>query len=180
MIHHFENFLFLENINLEIEKKIIKNKIKNIIYYNFKNSDYTNIKKIRQWCKDNKIKFYTVDNITLAKKTKSDGIYISSKFKTKNNLFYNKYKFMLIGSAHSQLEYYFKKHQGCERIFLSPIFKTKKYSPNKALGLIKFNLICLNWKIKTVALGGIKINNINLLRLTRNNSVGFKSLIEEL
>jgi thiamine-phosphate pyrophosphorylase len=180
MIHRFENFLFLENLNLEIEKKIIKNKIKNIIYYNFNNLDYSCIKKIRQWCKKNKIKFYIINNYHLAKKLGSDGIYISSDYKNKTNLFYNKGKFIVIGSAHNQLEYCFKKRQGCERIFLSPIFKTNKYSNNKTLGLVRFNLISLNWSAKTAALGGIKMNNIKLIKLTRNKAIGFKSLIEEL
>lgn len=180
MIHRFENFLFLENLNLEIEKKIIKNKIKNIIYYNFNNLDYSYIKKIRQWCKKNKIKFYIINNYHLAKKLGSDGIYISSDFKNKTNLFYNKGKFIVIGSAHNQLEYCFKKLQGCERIFLSPIFKTNKYSTNKILGLVRFNLISLNWRAKTAALGGIKMNNIKLTKLTKYKAIGFKSLIEEL
>ena len=180
MIHRFENFLFLENLNLEIEKKIIKNKIKNIIYYNFNNIDYSYIKKIRQWCKKNKIKFFIINNYALAKKLGSDGIYITSDCRNKTNLFYNKSKFIVIGSAHNQLEYYFKKHQACERIFLSPIFKTDKYSANKTLGLVKFNLISLNWNTKIVALGGIKIDNIKLIKLTKNYSIGFKSLIEKL
>ena len=180
MIHRFENFLFLENLNSEIEKKIITNKIKNIIYYNFNNLDYSYIKKIRQWCKKNKVKFFIINNYTLAKKLRADGIYISSDYKNKTNLFYNKSKFIVIGSAHNQLEYYFKKHQECERIFLSPIFKTNKYSTNKILGLVRFNLISLNWSIKTVALGGIKINNFKLIKLTKNKAIGFKSLIGDL
>ena len=180
MIHRFEKFLFLENLNLEIEQKIIKNKIQNIIYYNYKNLDYTYIKKIRQWCKNKKIKFFIINDYRLAKKLRSDGIYISSNCKTKSNLFYNKNKFIVIGSAHNQLEYYFKKNQACVRIFLSPIFKTNKYSANKMLGLVKFNLISLNWSSKIVALGGIKIENFKLIKLTKNYSIGFKSLIEEL
>jgi thiamine-phosphate pyrophosphorylase len=180
MIHCFENFLFLENFNSDIEKKIIKNKIKNIIYYNFNISDYSYIKKIRQWCKKNKIKFFIINDYHLAKKLESDGIYISSNYKTKSYLFYNIKKFIVIGSAHNQLEYYFKKNQECKRIFLSPIFKTNKYSNNKILGLVRFNLISLNWAAKTVALGGIRINNIKLIKLTRNKAIGFKSLINEL
>ena len=54
MIHRFENFLFLENLNPEIEKKIISNKIKNIIYYKFNNLDYSYIKKLGNGVKKTK------------------------------------------------------------------------------------------------------------------------------
>jgi len=46
--------------------------------------------------------------------------------------------------------------------------------------LLKFKLISLNWDIKTAALGGIKNTNIRLTKLIKGNSVGFKSLINEL
>ena len=69
MIHRFENFLFLENLNSEIEKKIITNKIKNIVYYNFKNLDYSYIKKIRQWCKKKKSKILYYKQLHSCKET---------------------------------------------------------------------------------------------------------------
>jgi len=45
------------------------------------------------------------------------------------------------------------------------------------LGISKFNLIALNWKINICALGGITSNNIKLINLTRSKYVGVKSLI---
>jgi hypothetical protein len=48
------------------------------------------------------------------------------------------------------------------------------------LGLVRFNLISLNWNSKIVALGGIKMENIKLIKLTKNYAIGFKSLIKEL
>ena len=180
MFHYLENYLFLAKLNLEIKKKIIKNKIKNLIYYNFSNYNYINIKNVRQWCKTNRIKFYIVDDIKLAIKLKTDGIYLTSQYKIKKNLFLFKKKFTILGSAHNQMEYYRKKSQGCKRIFLSPIFKTNKYSINKVLGLVKFNLISLDWDIKTVALGGINKKNFRFAKLTKNNSIGFQSLINEI
>jgi thiamine-phosphate pyrophosphorylase len=98
----------------------------------------------------------------------------------KLKLLFPKKRFTILGSAHNQLEYYFKKRQSCQLIFLSPIFKTNKYSINKILGLLKFKLLSLNWDIKTAALGGIKNTNIKLTKLIKGNSVGFKSLINEL
>ena len=172
--------MFVANLNLEIKKKIIKNKIKNLIYYNFSNYDYINIKNVRQWCKANRIKFYIVDDIKVAIKLKTDGIYLTSQYKTKKKLFLFKKQSTILGSAHNQIEYYFKKSQGCKRIFLSPIFKTNKYSINKVLGLVKFNLISLDWDIKTVALGGINKKNFRFAKLTKNNSIVFQSFINEI
>ena len=60
---------------------------------------------------------------------------------------------------------------------LSPIFFNKKYSLNKILGTIKFNLITLNWNCKVCALGGIKLNNFRMINLTRAGSISFMSLI---
>jgi len=180
MICHFECYLFLKDFNLEIQKKIIKNKIKNIICYNLNNFDYTHISKFRQWCRCQKVKFFIINNHKLATKINSDGIYLTSDYKKINYFFSQKKNFITLGSAHNQLEYYFKKRQSCKLIFLSPIFKTNKYSINKILGLLKFKLISLNWDIKTAALGGIKNTNIRLTKLIKGNSVGFKSLINEL
>ena len=180
MLHHFECYLFLKEFNLEIQKKIIKNKIKNIIYYNLNVSDYTFLNKIRQWCKSQQIKFFVINNHKLATQINSDGIYLTSNYKKINYFFFKKKNFTIIGSAHNQIEYYYKKIQSCQKIFLSPIFKTKKYSSNQILGLAKFNLTSLNWDIQTVALGGIRKRNIKLIRLTKNKSAAFQSFIEEI
>ena len=80
-------------------------------------------------------------------------------------VYINKSKFDIIGTAHNQLDFYFKKQQGCKSIFLSPLFNTKKYSNNKILGILRFNLLSNNWGAPIYALGGINNNNIkNLLK----------------
>ena len=89
----------------------------------------------------------------------------------------NSKKIITIGTAHNQLEYYFKKKQNCSLIFLSPIFITKKHSINKALGPVKFNLITSAWKVKFGCLGGLTVNNLKKTRLTFASSIGFQSLI---
>jgi hypothetical protein len=75
------------------------------------------------------------------------------------------------------MEYYVKKQQNCEIIMLSPIFFNKKYSLNKILGPIKFNLITLNWNGKVCALGGIKLSNLKMINLTKAKAISFMSLI---
>ena len=46
---------------------------------------------------------------------------------------------------------------------LSPLFFNQKYSINKILFPLKFNLITLNWKTEICALGGI--NSLNIKKL---------------
>jgi len=60
---------------------------------------------------------------------------------------------------------------------LSPIFFNNKYSSNKTLGVIKFNLISNHWKVKLSALGGINLDNLKNLRMCRIKSIAFISLM---
>ncbi len=83
-----------------------------------------------------------------------------------------------MGSAHNQLEYYFKKMQKCETIALSPLFFNPKYSVNRILGVVKFNLMSKMWKVNLCALGGITKKNIKKINLTNVSSVAFQRLIE--
>ena len=78
----------------------------------------------------------------------------------------------MIGSAHNIKEVINKELQGCTKIFLCPIFRTKK---NKShLGVIKFNLIKLSTKKDIIALGGINEKNIKYLRMC--NVKGFAGI----
>ena len=180
MLRHFECYLFLKSLSLEIKKKILRNKIKNVIFNNSNNLDFIYIENIRQWCKNKKIKFFIINNYKLALKLNADGVYLTSDYKLNNNLFLYKTRFLIIGSAHNQLEYFFKQKQGCKKIFLSPIFNNSKDSINQILGLSKFNLMSLSWKIKAVALGGINLQNLRKIKLTKSKSFGFIRLLNEL
>ena len=84
----------------------------------------------------------------------------------------------VIGSAHNQIEYYFKKEQNCSTITLSPIFLNPKYSQNQVLNIQKFNIISLNWMTNLCALGGINKNNFKKIMCTRANGVAFNRAIK--
>ena len=81
-------------------------------------------------------------------------------------------KFEILGSAHNISEINIKKLQGCSKIFLSPIFKSKKNQ--KFLSTIKFNLTTMTEDVDFIALGGINKNNYKKLRLTK--VVGFAGI----
>ena len=56
-----------------------------------------------------------------------------------------------------------KLDQGCEAIFLSPLFRIEK---NRSyLGICRFKLLTLKYKKKFIALGGIRKQNINNLKM---------------
>jgi thiamine monophosphate synthase len=168
-------YIFIEALNEIIIKNILILKNKkyrlNII------TSEKNVHQISKFAQMYKIKFYVIDNIKSAIKNCAAGVFLSSKNKSLSNNLINISRLNVIGSAHSRIEYYIKKKQKCQTIMLSPIFFNKKYSLNKILGPIKFNLITLNWSCNICALGGIKLNNFKIINLTRAKAIAFTSLI---
>ena len=165
--HKYNKYFFLtDTIDDNIKKKALKFINLNIIFYNEEKTEKEKIdiikyNKVYNFCKKNKIPIYITNNFKLLLKLKADGIFITSKNictrypKIKNKKF--------IGLVHNQLEYYFKEQQKCDIIMLSPLFFNQKYSINKILFPLKFNLITLNWKTEICALGGI--NSLNIKKL---------------
>jgi thiamine monophosphate synthase len=168
-------YIFIEELNEIIVRNLIKLKQKKIkIHIIYTKKDYLIISK---FSKKNKIPLYFINNLRLAIQYKAEGVFLTSSNKSLKSNIKQTTKLDVIGSAHNQFEYSIKKKQRCSTIMLSPIFYNIKYSPNKILSPIKFNLITLNWKIKVCALGGINNKNIKLINLTKSKSIGVKSLI---
>ena len=152
------------------KKILLKFKSISYIYLWDSKSTKDQVLKIRDFCKKNKIKFYISNNINMAKLINADGAHIPSYNK---KIIYNiKPKFHIVGTAHSSYDYYIKTIQKCEGIFLSPLFYTQKYSINRILGPIKFNLISKNWKKEIYVLGGINLNNIKRVNTIKHSGIG--------
>jgi len=156
-------YYFIDEYNHAELSRLSKNI--NIIYRSYKkNIDISTLISIKNYCKKNKIKFFISNNIKLAIKCKLDGVYIPAFNKQINFIKYLlPINFEIIGSAHNNVEISTKLKQGCNVIFLSPIFEVMK--KNYFLDVIKFNLLTLNKNIKFVALGGISEKNKNKLNL---------------
>ena len=170
-----EYYIFIEELNEIIVSNLIKLKQKKIkIHIICSEKNYLIISK---FSKKNKIPLYFINNLKLAIQHKARGIFLTASNKSLKNNIKQTTKLEVIGSAHNQFEYSIKKRQQCSIIMLSPIFYNIKYSPNKILSPIKFNLITLNWNIKVCALGGINNKNIKLINLTKSKSIGVKSLV---
>ena len=151
----------------DYDENILKNNSTNlgVIYRNYSEKvDMNEVLLIRRYCKKKRYKFYISNNFKLAVKSKADGLYIPSFnkriFHTK---FYSIQNFKIIGSAHNLNEINKKIEQGCDTIFLSPIFEIEK--KKNILGISRFNLLTLNLNIHFVALGGISKKNIRLLNM---------------
>jgi len=166
-------YYFINNFNPLELKKINNNKNLLLIYYDTKQSNIEDIYKIKNFAKKNKIKLYISNYNHKFSNIKIDGIHIPSS--NKKRILNLKKKLDIIGTAHNQLEFYFKKKQGCSKIFLSPLFKTKKYSDNKILNTNKFRLISREWLITKLALAGIKEKNFNKLKDLEIQGVGTAS-----
>ena len=157
-------YYYIDKFNRDEIYKL--NRTINIIYRNYSNR--FNKKEILQlvtFCKKQRRKVYISNNLKLALRLNFDGIYIPAFNKNLNYKNIPKKNFEIIGSAHNIKEVINKEYQGCTKIFLSPIFKTKK---NKSyLGIAKFNIIKLITKKDIISLGGINSGNIKRLRMCR-------------
>jgi len=168
-------YIFIEELNEIIVRNLIKLKQKKIkIHIICTTKDFLIISK---FSKKNKIPLYFINNLKLAIQYKADGVFLTSSNKSLKNNIKQTTKLEVIGSAHNQFEYSIKRKQNCSTIMLSPIFYNIKYSTNKILNPIKFNLMTLNWNIKVCALGGINNKNIKKINLTKSKSIGVKSLV---
>jgi thiamine monophosphate synthase len=175
-------YIYLEEINEQIAQNL--NKIKNInIIYNNSDFESKNFEKVKKFCNKNNINLFIIDNFKLAVKLRLNGIIISHN--NKRNMYFGNplckiISLQVFGKVHSQLDYFFKKRQNCSKVFISPVFKNYKYSINKILKIIKFNLLSLNWKIEIIALGGITHANFKTLRIAKLNGMALKSLIKKI
>jgi thiamine-phosphate pyrophosphorylase len=162
-------FLFINNYHLN-ELSTLKNNI-NLIYRNYdKKININSIKKLQTFCKKTNRKLFIANNYRIAFKLNLDGVYLPSFNHRLNFVGKNKRKnFEIIGSAHNIKEIIIKKKQGCYLIFLSPFFKVDKNK--KFLGIVKYNLITLNQKLKFVALGGINDDNYKKIYLTKSSGI---------
>ena len=172
MIHNYNIYYFIDNFNKEeifnLNKKI------NIIYRNYhQNKIEKTIKEINNFCKTTNRKLFISNNLKIALKYNLDGLYLPSfnQMLRYKNISIKK-NFKIIGSAHNLNELRIKEKQGCEEIFISPIFynpKNKDY-----LDIVKFNSLCLTTSKKTIALGGINQKNIKKLKSTK--VIGFAGI----
>ena len=176
-MHKFsEIYYFIEEFNKQEIEKLNKNV--SLIYRNYKKKyNFIAIEKLSKLCAHQNRKFYIANDLKLALRVNSDGLYIPSFNKLCNLKNLNaKKNFKIFGSAHNIIELKNKQNQRCKEIVIAPIFKTKKN--DSFLDVIKFNLIAKNGNY-IIALGGINETNISRLRLTKSIAIASISWIKK-
>ncbi len=161
--------------NFDLDQIKVKNKFI-IIMTILDNYSDKKIRLFRNKCRTKKIKFFVKNDLKSVIKYKADGIYISAYNKSLRFCRLNHLKIDIIGSAHNLKELIIKIRQNCTKIVFSRIFKTDYKFKNTYLGLVRFNLFSRLINKKLIPLGGIRENNLRLVRLS--NSEGFCLLSE--
>ena len=102
-------FLIIESIK-DLDLKKIKKRNKFIIIYRNrgKREEIFNLISFRKKCKIKNILFYVANDLNLAVKLHSDGIYLSSFNKSFKSLNLKRIKFNIIGGAHDTKEIHLK------------------------------------------------------------------------
>tara|TARA_B100001123_G_C14963789_1_gene888792 strand:+ start:16 stop:588 length:573 start_codon:yes stop_codon:yes gene_type:complete len=178
----FKNYyyLYIENSKV-LNFNLIKTRNKfNIIYRNIgKPENITQLKKFRQKCKQKAIGFFIANNIDLCTKLKADGLYVSAYSKKILNPRGFNMRLKIIGSAHNLKELGLKKKQGCKIIIFSRLFKTNYKNKSDFLGIVRFNLFSKLLDDQFVPLGGIRLNNLNKLKIVNSNSMAILSEVKK-
>ena len=171
-MHKFKikKYYFINKFNKNNIDNLENNTV--IIYRNYKKKNHLKeITKIKKYCKIKRIKFYLSNDVKLSLNLKLDGAYIPSFNGSYYHLSYKfKKNFDLIGSAHNLKQIRVKERQKVKSIFLSSLFKKNK----NYLGINRFNNLSKLTKIKSIALGGISIDNLNKLKIV--NCFGFSGI----
>ena len=170
-LHLSKNFFFISDFNKEYINKVPKKTA--FIYRNYeKEIDIDKLIDFKKACKNKNKLLFIANEMKIAFKYSLNGVYIPS-FNNQLNLNIKKRKnSMILGSAHNLREIKIKEKQNVDIIFLAPLFFTKK--SNKFLDICNFNKLSISTKKKVVALGGIKKENLNKLRILKVD--GFASI----
>ena len=173
-------YLFIENTR-DIDLSNIKLSNKFIIIYRNKNKieNFDKLLKFRRNCKSKRIDFFIDNNIKLLTDLHADGLYISAYNKDLNLTKFRKKKFKIIGSAHNIKEINIKNLQGCTNIVFSRLFETSYTFKRGFLGIIRFNLLTKARNENFLPLGGIKLSNLNKLKIINCRSFALLSEVKK-
>ena len=175
----YKHYVFLDKIDDVIKDNLLKFKSINIIIDVNKNNgkNFENSLSLIEFARKNSIPFLIKNDFQKSTKFNANGVFISSDYKKITKPILLKKNFSIVGGAHNQLEYTQKFKQKCQLLMLSPLFLNEKYSKNKILSVLKFNIKTLQWNIDLCALGGINAKTLKKVKLTRCRAIGFVKAI---
>ena len=169
----FKIFFYINELN-DIQKENL-NQLKNIniIYRNYEgNNYYQNAIDLQRYCKKMNFKLYVANDKQLAARLSSHRLYLPS---FNDSDYFPQSNFNVIGSAHNEMEIRQKIKQGCNEIFISPVFDTNSGIEKEGRGLAFYRLLMNKFsnQISIHALGGINKKNLN--KIIASGSKGFSS-----
>ncbi len=175
----FKIFFYINELN-DIQKENL-NQLRNvnIIYRNYGgNNYYQNAIKINRYCKKKNFKLFVSNDKQLAIRLGSYGLYLPS---FNNRDYFAQSNIKVIGSAHNEIEIRGKINQGCEEIFISPIFNTKSHIEKEGRGLAFYRSLMRKYSKQIIIhpLGGINQKNISKIILSGSKGFSAKSMIEK-
>lgn len=165
-------FIYADNVTNQLKVATSKYRNFSIIYRNYSNNLNNSFLELINFAKKNRIPIFVNYKKNILK-YKFDGFYIPSF--EKNFIYTNKLR---LGSAHTYKEIYEKIKQKCQIILVSPIFENLKNK--KPLGLVRFNLLIMNFNAHFFALGGINSKNIKKIYLSKSQGIGGVRIINDL
>ena len=173
-------FLIIESIK-DIQLINLNKPYKIVIIYRYKKLHDTipDIFNFSMFCKTKRIKLFIANDILLCKTVKADGVYISA---TNFNLKYaccKNFNLEVIGSAHNRKEILIKRQQGCKEVILSRLFQTSYKYKEGFLGVVRFNLLNAYYQNKLIPLGGIRLANLNKLKILNSHALVLFSEIKK-
>ena len=77
------------------------------------------------------------------------------------------------------LEILIKKQQGCKEVILSRLFQTSYKYKEGFLGVVRFNLLNAYYQNKLIPLGGIRLANLNKLKILNSHALVLFSEIKK-
>ena len=140
-----------------------------IIQHRFKDrNDSNNLDKakiLRKLCKDNRAIFIVNDRVDIACACDADGVHLGQNdldiVSARKILGFSK----IIGrSANNEQEIKDSIEQGCDYLGIGPVFETNTKKNKKPLGIDRIKKLTKDIKIPWYAIGGIKNENIPLLK----------------
>ena len=175
----FKIFFYINELN-DIQKENL-NQLRNIniIYRNYERRNYyQNVIKLNKYCKKMNFKLYVSNDKQLATQINSYGLYIPS---FNSRVCFSQTNLNVIGSAHNEIEIREKIKQGCEEIFISPIFTTKSHNDMSGKGLAFYRPLLQKFskQIKIHALGGVDQKNLGKIISSGGKGFSSKGMIEQ-
>ena len=165
-------WIFLDSDRINNYKKFINlipdSKNIGVIFRSKKiKKEYHNVKELLRLCRKKKFTFLVSSSYIIAKSLGADGVHYARNFRYSRK----DKKLLITCSYHGYYDAKRIKQVNAKMVFISPIFFTNSDANKKERGIINISFLANYIKTQYSVLGGVRENNINLLRNRGINSI---------